>query len=507
MEIFEKYRDVMDKIDEIHNHSPNIFKILKQEQYENRHSIFLSWLFDKRAQHGLKSAFADRFFKACFRENCGIDCSTIRSVRTEVRTNGEEQKSTGKDKKRIDILIEGDNFTCTIENKYGSTVHDNQCQNYRDYIEKKYNGKKNYFVFLDIYKPDDFDEKHDELYADYKFIDYKRIKEILEGLLDTMPDNSLGKTYIKDYIEVLGENYSPNEKYLEQYKKIETEDFDEILSYYGNEKKSSELTEGENLFVSIFKQCYDYYKQSNDSRIRNILNDIVREDRQKKLINTRYQEGWNYAYALNTEFLFQANAAFMRTVDYTARGALSIDIHVGLKPKFSSNFVSYISSHPSFWDGLKYLVDKGWKCNLSYRLCIPTNIMSRKGQYFADILCNISENSSYGQFITNDVVVWNDGETQDPIRKKIARVTACIDNLVSCRQITADEAKAVKAQINQKCEKGIVAGWCLKLSYPLGYDRVTNENKAEVEKLYREKTVEGLNLFGFGDRYARENFS
>ena len=33
MEIFEKYRDVIEKIDEIHNYSTNIFKILKQEQY------------------------------------------------------------------------------------------------------------------------------------------------------------------------------------------------------------------------------------------------------------------------------------------------------------------------------------------------------------------------------------------------------------------------------------------------------------------------------------------
>lgn len=60
---YEEYRDIIDEIQRIDNDTDNIFKILHQESYENKHSTFLSWLFNPKASHGLDSKFAEEFFK------------------------------------------------------------------------------------------------------------------------------------------------------------------------------------------------------------------------------------------------------------------------------------------------------------------------------------------------------------------------------------------------------------------------------------------------------------
>lgn len=41
---------------------------------------------------------------------------------------------------------------------------------------------KNYFIYLDLHKPEDFD-KIDSPYSGYKFLSYKYIKEILDEIV------------------------------------------------------------------------------------------------------------------------------------------------------------------------------------------------------------------------------------------------------------------------------------------------------------------------------------
>ena len=283
--ILEDYSEQISQVEEI-NQSFNIFKILKLQEYEVRHSAFLSWLFNPKGSHGLGQNFANKFFHECFGDSFDGDCSTITSVKTEVAIAGKKQKEQGNDRRRIDILIEGDKFTCTIENKYGSSEHEKQCLAYREYIEGRRNSKdepnggkypvkdgwKNYFVFLDIVPPENFEEEHTDTYGDYIFIDYLTIKKILEKLIESKNKEKLEITFIQHYIEILEEKYTKLSPEFEKIcQEIPADDMLEIIACSEDENLSS----SELLFINIVKKYYTGTKQKNDEAVKNILLDII----------------------------------------------------------------------------------------------------------------------------------------------------------------------------------------------------------------------------------------
>ena len=96
--ILDEYSKQISQVEEI-NQSFNIFKILKLQEYEVRHSAFLSWLFNPKGSHGLGQNFANNFFHECFGASFDGDSSTITSVKTEVATSDKtvaQQQITGK---------------------------------------------------------------------------------------------------------------------------------------------------------------------------------------------------------------------------------------------------------------------------------------------------------------------------------------------------------------------------------------------------------------------------
>ena len=353
-EKLKKYQNDIDEMKKIHNENANFFKILKVEEYENRHSVFLSWLFDINASHGLGKKFLELFFKNAFLDDCNIDFNAIDSVsvRTEVMT---------KNKKRIDILIVDDSnkITCTIENKYGSFVHGGQCADYREYIEGRKNkyeepkegeypvsdGWKNYFVFLDISKPKDFDNK--EIYADYNFISYKNVKDILNNLVENGVKNTT-QIFIKQYIEILGEKYDLPPVIKKHCDEIRNEEIKKIVDLY-YEDEFSQLDESKKIFIKTIKDYYDINKRDNDKNIYKILKNIIKDE--NRIISSygsgrNPKDGVSYAYAINVEDVIVQEHPFIKSVDFTAIDGLCIDIYVGLTPKGSLKFVEFINEAP-----------------------------------------------------------------------------------------------------------------------------------------------------------------
>ena len=98
-------------------------------------------------------------------------------------------------------------YTITIENKLETSEHDFQCRAYKNYIETKedYKEKKHYFIFLAKNKPEDFPDEEivsekNNIYEGYKFIDYNKIRKILEnsiGKFDFDKDDEESKSDIK----------------------------------------------------------------------------------------------------------------------------------------------------------------------------------------------------------------------------------------------------------------------------------------------------------------------
>lgn len=511
--ILEQYSKQIADINDIYNRSFNIFKVLKQEDQEIRHSAFLSWLFNTNASHGLGSAFADMFFKKCFGDNCKIDCNKIQSVKTEVRIAGDKQKDIGDDKKRIDILILGDDFTCTIENKYGSGEHGGQCKSYRAFIEGEFPNKNNYFAYLDIYKPIDYEENRDR-YANFDFISYKDVKEILE--------NTIGETdgieaqFIRHYIRLLSEKYEPlGAEYEEVCRSIAQNDIQAIIDC-----DESKLTEPERIFARIVKKYHDKVKSRNDAVIYEILRALVKQD---SAVKDDYGSGRKskketvkYAYALDgVNALFPKDAAFINTIDFTALGELRIDIYAGTTPKYSKTLADYICCHPGFCDSLEELKKRGWQCELSYRIADSSNYVSDDNHLLCKPIECKNNIISFAEII-KDHIVW---------RQKAApcvccdSVKECIDKLVALEEIGDAEGANIKEQIDKKSKNGLSTGLRLSLRYLLTGD-ITEENKESVKKTYREKTIEGLNLFELensqksgvpekyrlGDKYCKKFF-
>lgn len=489
--VFEQYSKQVTAINNIYNRSFNIFKVLKQEDQEIRHSAFLSWLFNTSASHGLGTAFADKFFKRCFGEDCKIDCSKIQSVKTEVRIAGDKQKDIGDDKKRIDILILGDDYTCTIENKYGSGEHGGQCKSYREFIEGEYPDRKNYFAYLDIYMPVDYEENR-KRYANFDFISYKDVKEILE--------NTIGKTdgieaqFILHYIRLLSEKYEPlGAEYEEVCRSIARNDIQTIIGC-----DESKLTEPERIFASIVKKYHDKLKSRNDAVIYEILKTLVI---QESTLKDDYGSGRKskketvkYAYALGgVNELFPKGAAFINTIDFTAFGELSIDIYAGTTPKYSKALADYICCHPGFYDSLVELIERGWHCELSYRIADSSNYISDDNHLLCRPIVCKNEISTFAETI-KDHIVWRQKAAPSVCSDS---VKACIDKLVAHEEIEDNEGTTIKELIDRKSKNGISTGLRLSLRFNLPTENNTEANKESIREIYRAKTKEGLNLFEF----------
>ena len=266
----------------------NVFNVLKNAKHEIRHSAALAWLFDPRENHNFGSGFAVDFFYETFKDKEGKYTRKFWEkkfgekiiVRTEVSAdpksfNEINDIEDNDHKKRIDILIEGEDFTCTIENKTFSNIHDHQCPIYRKFINdnEEFNGKENFFIFLGINRPKDFDENDD--YAGYSFISYQTVLDILSKLIDGKEDNDIIR-FIKQYMEVLDEFYGRfNNSVVPIYEKIlrNNDLTKKIVNNNGAELTSSLLNVQEK-----FKDYIINLQAKNDEFIKGIIYEIIKEE-------------------------------------------------------------------------------------------------------------------------------------------------------------------------------------------------------------------------------------
>lgn len=266
----------------------NIFKILKLDNFEIRHSNFLAWLLNPKENHGFNSAFLEAFLNSTLKSYPAINYNEVK-IETEYCTN---------ENRRIDILIRSSNFVCIIENKYGSDEHDEQCKHYKNFIEnysdfKEYKNK--YYIFLDIEKPNEEKFKK-ELYG-YKAIIYRDILLILNNLLKEFPIEPIKKEIIEEYIQIIKEKYifmdeniknSCREIYakyqntietLEEYKRILQNDIYEIFK---------KILQSDNFINADIKDEEMGYNNSTGCGIRFIpkeykdRNDIVKPNKLTK---------------------------------------------------------------------------------------------------------------------------------------------------------------------------------------------------------------------------------
>lgn len=132
-------------------------------------------------------------------------------------------QTDGDVKKKIDILIDGKNFLCVIEVKFGSKEHNEQCQEYKKEISELCNGRDTLCIFLDAEHSSNKIDKN-VFCKDKKYNGY--------------------------YLTWFGKNVLPTIEYALNYLNLDNEFKTDVLMFY-NFLKEAEFGGNDNLRIEI----------------------------------------------------------------------------------------------------------------------------------------------------------------------------------------------------------------------------------------------------------------
>lgn len=226
----------------------NFFTATKMLSLEIKHSAFLAWLLGSENEHGLKNAVLKKLLAELydydadigktlsdFRTNKEILQDTRQNTEfaitdktqiaaladdTEIKVYTEQETYNGK---RIDILIDikDKEVVIAIENKIGSTTHDNQLQEYEDFIfgSDYATYKKKIYIYLTKTGEIPYNRGGNADYnKEWCMLDYGVIRDILEEIADESENNNrpmYGQDHgerrkliqmIGDYIDMVDKN-------------------------------------------------------------------------------------------------------------------------------------------------------------------------------------------------------------------------------------------------------------------------------------------------------------
>lgn len=515
----EQFEDFVEFLEEQNNKNDNIFDILGASNWEIRHSKFLAWLLNPNASHGLDSYFLKRVLSKT--HNINFDKGDDVSVKTELsideistqeendeNANGNKEKNKKKGKRRIDIFVEGKNFTITIENKYGTGEHDGQLKAYKEWVNdksKQEKDQKNFFIYLDLYKPKDFDDEHYEEpkeknpYYEYKFLSYEIIKEILsadtinEKLNNNKKEQSKIISIIKDYTNVIENEYNlyKNNKFIDKIKKIN--DLDSFFDYVEKLNYNNLSEKEKNAKNTLFNYKRNIQKM-NDEKILPILKEIIDGSGYYAGQHSKAHQYANVIRNNNSKKLF----AILNQIDYPAFSGLKICMYSGILKDDSKSLINYIDEN--FWEKLENL-DSGWQYDF--------NVVIRPGGKQKGTIANL-------KFIINDIfknyiivkkqdIISNFGtKGVHPQENNESEINQYIVNLKN-EKICFENESECKKRIEEYQKRGneCYVNWGLYLKYDTGINFIDESNKDKIKKIYINKTLEGLEILGHDEDFYK----
>ncbi|MCQ2522204.1 MAG: PD-(D/E)XK nuclease family protein [Lachnospiraceae bacterium] len=565
----------------------NPFKVMRNGDHEIRHSNTLAWLFDKREIHGLKSDFAIAFFKSIFvnvdwnkklenwvtietevaadpvffdhymkdiknkklfDDNKKLEKEISNRRKTKTNVAEEETENKSNKNKKIDIFIEGNDFTITIENKFGSGEHDWQCQRYRHYINAKYPYPEydNYFVFLDINEPANWwlGEQKDIKnlrYEGYELIDYEKVRNILETLIKDKEDNE-AITYIRKYIEILDETY---DKFNSDVEKVIIENIEYGEDIHLLKNLNAKLMEGKRIFETYTRNLQ---VEHNEEIVKNVLETVVNKEKYqhepvirdlKSSINDnliQYHFGkagvsdpYGYKLAIKDFLDFSKRSKdyeiikkvkqYLNEIDYTAKyGDYKVLIYCGSQTDLARNWCEWA------YDNFEYFsecLDKEYKKGC--KIWIEYNMLDGHAQGSGATIKNFIFDYSKDN-IKKLKKYWE----EDYRKKTIGRIYApkLIDNesdvLKMIREIYpgvdgkeskeyVEVKKDIKEYFSKSNNKAMTFRWTLALEYKINSKSViTQRDRDDLISDFSSDLIEvtrnGLNLFKLGDAFVKDVF-
>ena len=178
----------------------NIFDVLKISRTEIRHSNMLAWLMDANENHGLRDGVMRGFVKYAAQSTGGhdafddllMDCNDF-----EIR----------REWHNIDILAvsESSKYVLCIENKIGSSEHDNQLARYLSVVAKHFPDYRCRFIYL---TPDSSDSSDAENWTAMGYADVLEIIEQAVATTELAPGPAL---LISNYVDSIRRNVLEDE--------------------------------------------------------------------------------------------------------------------------------------------------------------------------------------------------------------------------------------------------------------------------------------------------------
>lgn len=198
----------LDKIDfELKAFNP--FNVLNVEEYELRHSNFLSWLLNPIGSHTTDDYFLKRFILQL------EQIADNQKIKLQLKDLSDTKIYRERD--NIDILIVNheEKFVICIENKINAGRSGrNQLVRYAEIVKSEWSekGYDTYFVFLTKHQQKLFDKEID---IGYENIVYETVISILTNLLNDISNLDLKIIdFISFYIENYKQNFMNNENEL-----------------------------------------------------------------------------------------------------------------------------------------------------------------------------------------------------------------------------------------------------------------------------------------------------
>ncbi len=154
----------------------NVFRALKLERVEIRHSNALGWLMDPEQSHGLGEVFLRRIMSNML---LGTDVG-VSAAQVELMTLGDVE--VRREWRNIDLLVidRGNKLVLLIENKIGSGESRGQLVRYRKIVSQEFPRFKLLPVFLTL----DGQSTHGDDTHDFILYSHAQLCGVLEGILE-----------------------------------------------------------------------------------------------------------------------------------------------------------------------------------------------------------------------------------------------------------------------------------------------------------------------------------
>jgi hypothetical protein len=197
----------------------NLFRVLRFEHGEIRHSNVLAWLLQPQEAHGLKDLFLRRWLMRLFHESESESASYLDPV--EIDSLEIRSVEVHREWNHVDLLVrietfDGEELIIGIENKVKAVQSKGQLIKYREKVESTFNkARHRLFVFLTRQE----EEPEDDLWTSAT---YQQVHDVLEScvteqrsVIATEP-----RVLLDHYLKLLKESFMENTEIATLARKI-----------------------------------------------------------------------------------------------------------------------------------------------------------------------------------------------------------------------------------------------------------------------------------------------